>query len=612
MINKFTISGLIGNNYSYTALYCGHDLSRETYFFDNNPKGEKTAIRFFSKGSEMILSEEGLKHFGNGGYFCEYMFGDSSPISDLINPEVLNRLVLYGARHDEANRTLSFSAKTDGFVKFSELFRECNAVSNWFFFVSSKTSMEIIERQKWLLKNSGRFLKTTPLLSSKEHNPYPRLANRLMKKLPEDELHLLLIRVVNIPAKKYFDLVDENFEFDPLFTSPKWKERDSTISLDEHIKERIRLDAIYKHENNKKIVDTYKMLLVEAQKHKNLPQSAQNYIYRYKSLIKRKNLPPLICEHIEKKFPVKVKPDRSEDYIGEFKLVFSNLLFTEHSFREDLVKSDLRILLMAKHRAFLDNNKNFEQILIDLGKKLDEINDEALRIKQMDFFSRVVTYFDYYDSCTEAIANLALGRDGIMDKTKIRGLMKYYETFNGIEDKFFEKLFIEPIIEKQILSNYGIKKLNMLMLGFEEIRAGTGSEDDLIDSLNDLTREEDSYKKITQAIRKEASWKAFNYSSKDTVRELREKVLQKTPDIQVKGSLLHEIFNRALQDYNLEAIYFSETIPEMILTSSWEHRNEFMKTSGLDPLRIEEIEAMYCRKNNLSSNYLSSISSHKK
>jgi len=76
----------------------------------------------------------------------------------------------------------------------------------------------------------------------------------------------------------------------------------------------------------------------------------------------------------------------------------------------------------------------------------------------------------------------------------------------------------------------------------------------------------------------------------------------------MKKSSCERIFNIVIQDYNLEVIYFREVLPSILLSGKWNQKSEFIQSSGLDPVRIEEIEKLYCQKNNLAKDYIKRIS----
>ena len=71
------------------------------------------------------------------------------------------------------------------------------------------------------------------------------------------------------------------------------------------------------------------MLLFEASKHTKISQTAQNYLARYQKLFSRKSIPEEITKKLHEKFPVKINPSGPENYIEEFKMILSSLLFKE-------------------------------------------------------------------------------------------------------------------------------------------------------------------------------------------------------------------------------------------------------------------------------------------
>ena len=433
MINKFVISGTVNDQYEYTALYCGYDISRETYFFEHKPE-KNSVVRFFSKGNELILKDRGILHTGNGGTFCNYMFGVNIPISDLISREVNNRLVLYGAYFNEKQRAISFTRETDSSLTYEDVFLHGNSINNYFFFTSSRVQMDIIDTQKWILKNAGRFLKTTELLRTSDNNSYLSLTDSFLKSLKDIDLHLFILKLTDTNADSYKKQLQSHLDEHKHFNKTDLSSIGSKYkSISETQKRRIELDTIYRFGNNSKIIDAYKSLLIEAMKHPKLPQTAQNYIHRYRVLIQKKGLPSELHEELEKKFPVKIELKPTNNYIDEFQLIFSNLLFTEFAFRNELLEYDLKTLINAKHRAFIENNKTFEKILIDVGKKLDEIKDDPLKLVQMDFFSKIINYFDRYDSCANSLTKIGLGEDQEINKAKILSLLSDLEAFEKIE-----------------------------------------------------------------------------------------------------------------------------------------------------------------------------------
>ena len=95
----------------------------------------------------------------NGGIFGEYMFGGHFPVGDLLNDEVVNRLVMFGATSDPRTHELRFTPNTEGFETFDNLFLQGNAVANYFFFIDDRKRLAYVEeRQERTVRAIGKLL----------------------------------------------------------------------------------------------------------------------------------------------------------------------------------------------------------------------------------------------------------------------------------------------------------------------------------------------------------------------------------------------------------------------------------------------------------------------
>lgn len=611
VINKLIINGNIAERYDYSAVFCGKDIARETYFYDLSPKDEKTVIRFFGKGNELKFTENGIYHSGNGGIFGPYMFDRNVPFADFIRTNILNRLIIYGAHYIQDRNYIAFSPATDGFNTFEELFANWHALYNWYFFVTSKFSMDMIEKQKWLLKHAGKFIKTNSLVGADEENAPLRLADSLVKTLPEEGLNLFVLRLTDRNGKRYKEELLKKIASSNTKDPKELSRMDIDLpGLPQATKDRIKLDTMYRLSENRTIVDTYKSILVEAYKYKSLPQAAQNYIQRFRDYMAKKSIPTALTSLIDEKLPVRVTVKENKDFVSEFKLTTTNITFINDSFGSEAANNEIKILLNLKHRAFLENNKSFESALINVGKKFDEIKDEDIKLKQMDIFSKILTYYDKYDACATSITKIAFGEERSIDSTKIISLANHMEAFDVIEEGLFKRFFIEPLLENRYLSNYGIKKTNLLIFGLEEITRQNKTVSEVIDELTSIIEEESAYRIMTNEIRNIGQGKTLSMIAPSDRARLKEKLSNRLKEHNIKR-FSEELLDKVIQDYNVEILYFTETIPNMIMNDLWDQRMEFMQSSGLDVFRIEEIEKIYCARNHLKEDYISSICASK-
>jgi uncharacterized protein (TIGR04442 family) len=153
MHQEIRLHGHIDDTVEYFATAAARDAYR-SYFYETT----ETGLRFFSPGNDFILTPDGVSHRGNGGSFCEYMFGVDQPLADLAKGDVSNRLVLYGASYQDKGK-LFFTDHTDGAQNYEKIFFEGNAVANHFFFLTGSVAGTLRQQQEGILRLLGKLLK---------------------------------------------------------------------------------------------------------------------------------------------------------------------------------------------------------------------------------------------------------------------------------------------------------------------------------------------------------------------------------------------------------------------------------------------------------------------
>src|SRR5881275_1710380 len=152
MIRAIVYQGFIRSAIEYFAVVAGPDVDRR-FFFEQIATERGDVVRYFGGNSEIVLNPEGVRFRGNGGIFGEYMFGGHLPVGDLLNDQVLNRLLLFGTTSDQATHELRFTNNTEGFETYESLFRNGNAVANYFFFLDDRKRVrDVADRQEQTLK----------------------------------------------------------------------------------------------------------------------------------------------------------------------------------------------------------------------------------------------------------------------------------------------------------------------------------------------------------------------------------------------------------------------------------------------------------------------------
>src|SRR5512142_2689347 len=200
MIRAIVHQGSIGHQIEYFAVVAGPDVDHR-FFFEQINAQRGDVVRYFGGGSEIVLNPEGVRFHGNGGIFGEYMFGGHLPVGDLLNDEVVNRLVLFGTTIDPKSHDLKFTYNTDGFEQYDNLFLQGNAVAHYFFFIDDRKKYpDMTDRQAQTLRAAGKLLKRSRKVGN---GRFIALAHEILDALGEPETTLVLLRVINRANQRF-------------------------------------------------------------------------------------------------------------------------------------------------------------------------------------------------------------------------------------------------------------------------------------------------------------------------------------------------------------------------------------------------------------------------
>ncbi|UCG37926.1 MAG: TIGR04442 family protein, partial [bacterium] len=204
MIKDLRIHGEVGGNKEFFSTLCGEGLDGR-YFHEMQESGGVASHRFFLGGNQFILGPDTLSHTGNGGSFCPYMFGVDEPIEDLVKPEVINRLVVFGARHEEG-QGISFSDRTSSTEDYRQVFLKGHAVFNYFFFVQFAGKVPLKKQQEEILRVLGRSLKRFPLNLDEDDS---RIVEQLRSQWSGLATVFFLLKIVNRSHLKFYRQFEE-------------------------------------------------------------------------------------------------------------------------------------------------------------------------------------------------------------------------------------------------------------------------------------------------------------------------------------------------------------------------------------------------------------------
>ena len=591
MIKDLRIHGEIGGDKEFFATLSGEGLDGR-YFHESLEKDGEIIHRFFVGGSEFLLSPTALSHSGNGGSFCPYMFGVDEPIEDLVKPDVINRLVVFGARHEPGAR-IRFSDRTGATNEYKQTFLKGHAVFNYYFFVQYKGRAGLKKQQEEILKSLGKSLKRFPLNLDEEDS---RIVDALKSKWSNLASVFFLLKLVNRSHLKFYRRLEEMFSTSQTLGEGEnalLEELAARLAIDPYSQERMKIDVMYRYPGNRQVVEEYRSVLADIRSRDEIRFDDQARISRLRTVALRKRIPVNLLNSLDEKLlgDRKVFTDEEPAYLVEVRAVLETILLQSKQVGIHFEKEDLIKLLKSKLTALENRDSAFDRILIEVGKECDERSRETGDTSALEEFGNIVTFFDRFDNVYHVVNSIGFHEEERLLEDRLRSLVMSKKVFDDIQENFFHDLFIVPVLKNLYLPQYGRKKVEALFSGISNIETGDFSLQDVLISLEDLVREEREYRIVKTAMDR---WlKKFGRSLKGIeeessfISDVRKMLVSRGL---VRPDVPESFFRKALEDLKMERIYLGSVLPNAIKARDAIIRSEFIDTSGIDMMRIEELE----------------------
>jgi len=609
MPRDIRLHGVNKSQIEYHLIASGADIHRR-FFFDVD-ESEDGNIRVFSPSSELILSHEGITHRGNGGAFCEYMFGVDQPLADQAKSEVINRLVMYGATYDKANGGLLFSDRTEGSISFEKIFFDGNALSNFFFFInSSKVSGQLQSQQQFLLKLLGKAIKRSPAVGSGHDNI---IMDEVLGLLDDPKAQVFLFKLINRKHQEYHKMFESLYLKNKKIADEDFAALSSIATrhcIDRYQQERIRIDVMYKHPDNKRIVDEYKNILISCNRKGEINKLENARLTRLKTLSVRNKIPGALFYTLDEmlKKDKKIVVLEESEYISETRQIMEGLFLAERQIDNNINREDMLKLLFAKKKAAETREHSFEEILLDASKLCDEKIRDGADASLLDGFSYLITFFDRYDSTSSIINQLAFMENVRVNEEMLRSLLGNMQEFDRLKNGLFVELFITGINENKYLGKYGRKKINTLVTGLKQIEEKRMTTAELLAKLLALDEEERNYLTVLEHVRERIRNFYSKFSTKTDQELLKIEITEELHHKKlISGEIPESIFLETILTIKKESVYLHSLLPEIISGRDTSLREDFLENSGLDRFYVEELEREYFELNDLDMDDLYNI-----
>jgi len=594
VIRAIVHQGYIGTSVEYFAVVAGPDIDRR-FFFEQIATARGNVVRYFGGNSEIALNPEGVRFRGNGGIFGEYMFGGHFPVGDLLNDEVVNRLVLFGATSDQRTHELRFTLNTEGFESYDSLFLQGNAVANYFFFVDDrKRYADVADRQEQTLRAAGKLLKRSNKVG---RGSFLALAHEFREALAEAETTIVIIRIVNLPNQHLYEACREAY-------AGKQSMSDAAAcitgdGIDPYQRERIQIDVIYHDSDNQQLIDEYKRILASCAGSAISP-SARARLMRLRTLSLRNEVPLSIFDTLEEivlqEHHVATAGEQEPDYIQSTREILGGFLLGKNISRK-LSSLDMVQLMENKQKAAANRDQTFEELLLETGRLIDEIGREEEDFERLESFGELITLFDRIDHTTTLINRLAFMDDVELTPEQVRSLIGNMQVFEALRRGLFQSLFIDPIILNDYALTYGKKKLYALTLGLIAIQNQEASLTDVTQSIAAINRSERAYFAVYRLSRRRMANFYLELNTpegRETFRrEIKAEIADDAELAELQGVITEALLEEVITKIRLEAFYINQLLPRIIEEQDVKLRNDFLSNSGLDRFRIEELEAEY-------------------
>ncbi len=602
MIKDLRFHGSIGP-VEYFAFISGVK-AYNTYFCEE----EQSRIRFFSRGNEFIISEDGISYKGTGGSFCEYMFGVEKPVKDTAKNDVLNRLIMFGAYMDGSEQVV-FTNAIQGSEPFSRLFLQGHAVKNYYFLISTDNSTEHKKRQKSILRSVGKFLKRTDYLSDDRDT---ELLMNFYAELGETDSILLAFKMIHKANQEFYNLFKSCYSVTKDVCSEKEKMlNDIVVSqhIDQYQQERMKIDVMYRHSENRNVVDEYRNILAKGLSRESLSPSDKAKLNRLKTLSIRNNIPHILFDTLDDRLlkGKVIQEDDIKDYLTEVRAILQNLFFKDPSLKEHILKEDIVRLIRAKSRANAQSDRGFEQVLLDVGKSCDDLARETKDYAVFEEFTSIVTYFDRYDNVYAVLSQLAFMKNMAVKEASLRSLLGNKKEFDELDRDLFKSIFIKGLLSDTYITNYGKRKIRLISRGIEKVQHGEASIKDVMKEFRKLAQEETLYYAVHAALKEKMKTAFPGIDIRSLKRQLKQDITQELAEKEITNKIPARLFDKVFMDLRKESVYLSQILPRIINNNDYSLRRDFFENSGLDHFYIESIEQEYFSEKGLDSEILASI-----
>ncbi|MDH5201733.1 MAG: TIGR04442 family protein [Nitrospirota bacterium] len=594
MIRDLRLHGSIGP-VEYFA-FVGGVSEYNTYFYEESP----LTVRFFSKGNEFVIKDEGIHYKGTGGSFCEYMFGVEKPVQDLMKREIANRLVMFGAFLDGSEK-VTFTNDIEGRTSYYRLFLQGHAVKNYYFFISSDYSGEYRKRQKQILRAVGKFLKRTDYIAQGMDT---ELLDGFIEELKEQDSTVFVFKFINKGNQEFYRAFHNFYSKEKLLSINEERYIEDIIAkyeIDRYQQERMKIDIMYRHPDNKPIVDEYRDILLAGISRDTFQRTDLARLRRLRTLAIRNNIPSVLFDTLDELLlkGKGIQEIEEPEYLKETRAILQGLFFKDRTLRRHIIDEDIIRLIKAKQIAYSRSDKGFEQILLDTVRACDEVTRKNNDFSLLEEFSSIVTYFDRYDNLFTLLNQIAFMENVDFTEDSLRSLIGNKKEFDKLNERLFDDIFARELLNNKYITGYGGRKITVILKGIKKISSGDASLKDVVTELKMIKDEEKLYRLVRTALKERMRNFFPGFDPRKVRNEIREDIERELTEKGIAGGMPERLFKKVFLDIRKESFYINHLLPRILHDKDTTLREDFINNSGLDRFYIEMLEKEYVKDRGL-------------
>ncbi len=512
--------------------------------------------------------------------------------------------------YEEGSSSIRFFSKgTKGMESFYRLFLQGHAVKNYYFFVSSDYSGDYKKRQKNILRAVGKFLKRTNFIAEDLNT---ELLDGFLTELKEQNSTVFIFKLIHDGNQKFYRAF-RNFYSDKRLLSHSDELFIEDIAarhdIDRYQQERMKIDIMYKHPDNKRVVDEYRDILLSGISKDTFQRSEFARLRRLRTLGIRNNIPSVLFDTLDELLlrGRKIQEIEEPEYLRETRSILQSLFFKDPSLKKHIINEDIVRLIKAKQMAYSKGDKGFEQILLDTVRACDEIARENNDFSLFEEFTSIVTYFDRYDNVHTLLSQLSFMENVAFTEDSLRSLIGNKKEFDKLDIRLFDDIFIRELLNNKYITGYGRRKINAISKGIRKISAGDASLKDIITELNMIADGEILYRHVHAALKERMRSFFPGLDTKKGRDKIREDIARELAEKGIVSDVSNRLFDKVFLDLRKESFYLNHLLPLIIHNKDTALREDFLNNSGLDRFYVEVIEKEYFEKRILDVSLLELI-----